>query len=78
MYDCWEYTHAHTQSEVCPASHVLVDICWHLALISFLHVADAKALSMSHSPETSRASRLGSKDTIQYHWKCHNHFAELQ
>lgn len=72
--DFWEYT----QSEVCPVGHMLVDICWHLALISFLLVTCAKALSMSHSPQTSRASRLACTDTIHYRCKCHDRFAELQ
>lgn len=72
--DFWEYT----QSKVCTVGHMLVDICWHLALISFLLVTGAKALSMSHSPQTSRASRLACTDTIHYRWKCHDHFAELQ
>lgn len=70
----WEYA----QSKVCTVGHMLVDICWHLALISFLLVTGAKALSMSHSPQTSRASRLACTDTIHYRWKCHNRFAELQ
>lgn len=72
--DFWEYT----QSKVCTVGHMLVDICWHLALISFLLVTGAKALGMSHSPQTSRASRLACTDTIHYRWKCHDHFAELQ
>lgn len=70
--------HTNTQSEVGCMSHVLVDICWHLALISFLHATGPKALSMSHRPQTSGTSRLASKETIHDRWKCHKRFAEIQ
>lgn len=71
-------THAHTnkQSGAGRVSHVLVDICWHLALISFLYVTFAEALSMSHHPQTSRASNLASTDTIHHHKKRQNRSAE--